>query len=150
MSSVTSERPTRHRKQPNRPGMCAPSPDSRRRVSIDSISIAPTKSQKRKQITIESTDDEESDSVAAGQKKQRSQETTDPSLSDSEESTQGTPVVTKKKRKRPAAAKSSKPKEVSSSFCFHSSHSYVLTGKLTYLSPPSGTSSKCHTSYATP
>ncbi|EGG02559.1 uncharacterized protein MELLADRAFT_110083 [Melampsora larici-populina 98AG31] len=112
MSSVTSERPARVRKQTSHHGsLVPPSPDLSRRVTLDNIILAPTKSRnKRKRgstVTIVSTEDEESDSVTAGEKQKKIQGTINTYLSDSEASSQESPVVTKKNEKERAAQRNS-------------------------------------------
>ncbi|EGG07308.1 uncharacterized protein MELLADRAFT_105828 [Melampsora larici-populina 98AG31] len=64
MSSVTSERPSRSRKQTSNPGLIPQSPDLRRRVSIESIILAKSQNKRKKQSTGSTvtviTSDEES------------------------------------------------------------------------------------------
>ncbi|EGG09390.1 uncharacterized protein MELLADRAFT_61055 [Melampsora larici-populina 98AG31] len=113
MSSVTSECPSRSRKQPERAGMIAPSPDSRRRVSIDSVILAsgqsPRHKKKNRMQQIEDTEDE-SDVVQSLSTKQKRKTASTKDVSDSESISSA--VAKQKKRKRKATQSKSGSKEV--------------------------------------
>ncbi|EGG12607.1 uncharacterized protein MELLADRAFT_101017 [Melampsora larici-populina 98AG31] len=99
MSSVTSERPSRSRKEPERQGMCRPSPDSRRRVSIDQIILAKSSNRHKKKTQSVETEDSEDEPVIvpSAQNKQKCHtiSTNDASASDPPSS----PVAHKPKEK---------------------------------------------------
>lgn len=65
-SQTTPLRPVRHRKPASNPGMVAPSPDSRRRITIDStpsVIIQSTSSKKRLVSELNKTNDNASDAA---------------------------------------------------------------------------------------